>query len=257
MSTTQQFETTDKRVFESMKQALEDFVNSRKWTSLELQQHEKIDCSMSLILNERSSLTDFKGQLSVQMRRPVYNSSYTTGLFNYIESADFMFSYNENQPLDFDPNTFYGNLSSAVAYYLYVMLGIYFDSFGPNGGEQFYEMARTVCQTADAQQQYKGWSGRESQKARYWFMENHTNSAYATKDQTQARSNIIAALEQLQQVHRTRSGLLSVQQLVDVKISELVSIFSPAPADEQKRVYDIVKEISPINAAKLQKKESR
>ena len=73
MSTTQQFETTDKRVFESMKQALEDFVNSRKWTSLELQQHEKIDCSMSLILNERSSLTDFKGQLSVQMRRPVYN----------------------------------------------------------------------------------------------------------------------------------------------------------------------------------------
>ncbi len=58
-------------------------------------------------------------------------------------------------------------------------------------------------------------------------------------------------------MHRTRSGLLSVQQLVDVKISELVSIFSPAPADEQKRVYDIVKEISPINAAKLQKKESR
>jgi hypothetical protein len=190
----------------------------------------------------------------------------------HAKSSDFA-AY-EPRAVDFDPNTFYGNLSSAVAYYLYVMLGIYFDSFGPNGGEQFYEMARTVCQTADAQQQYKGWSGRESQKARYWFMENHTNSAYAalhdvyymyhrlgldmmTKDQTQARSNIIAALEQLQQVHRTRSGLLSVQQLVDVKISELVSIFSPAPADEQKRVYDIVKEISPINAAKLQKKESR
>lgn len=274
MSTTQQFESTDKRVFESMKQALEDFVNSRKWTTLELQQHEKIDCSMSLILNERSSLTDFKGQLSVQMRRPVYNSGYTTGLFNYIESADFMFSYNESQPLDFDPNTFYGNLSSAVAYYLYVMLGIYFDSFGPNGGEQFYEVARTICQTADAQQQYKGWSGRESQKARYWFMENHTNGAYAalhdvyykyhrlgldmmTKDQTQARNNIVEALEQLQQVHRTRSGLLSVQQFVDVKISELVSIFSPAPADEQQRVYDLVKEISPINAAKLQRKETR
>ena len=268
LSSTQGYQTTDKRVFESMKQALEDFVNGRRWTTLELQEGERLECSLSLILSERSTLTDFKGQLSLQLRRPVYGSTYTTGLFNYVESADFLFTYNENQPLDFDPNTFYGNLSSAVAYYVYIMLGMYFDSFGPNGGEPFYEMARTVCQTADAQQQYKGWSGRESQRARYWFMENHTNSAYTalhsvyysyhrmgldlmTKDQPQARRNIIDALQQLQQVHKTRSGLLSVQQFVDVKISELVSIFTPAPADEQKQVYDSIRDISPVNAAKL------
>ena len=268
MSTTQQFESTDKRIFESMKQALEDFINQRRWTTLEMQQQERIDCTFSLILNERTSLTDFKGQISVQMRRPVYNSSYTTGLFNYIETPDFMFVYNESQPLDYDPNTFYGNLSSAVAYYVYIMLGMYFDSFGQGGGEPFYEMSRTICQTADAQQQYKGWSGRESQKARYWFMENHTNSAYAalhsvyyqyhrlgldmmTSDQKQARQNILGALDLLKQVHRTRSGLLSVQQFVDVKISELVSIFTPAPADEQKQVYDLIKAISPISVSKL------
>lgn len=268
MSTTQSYESTDKRVFESMKQAIEDFVNGRRWTTLEMQPEERIDCSLSLILNERTSATDFKGQISVQMRRPVYNSTYTSGLFNYIESADFIFTYNENQPLDYDPNTFYGNLSSALSYYVYIMLGIYFDSYGPTGGEPFFEMARTICQTADAQQQYKGWSGRESQKARYWFMENHTNSAYSalhqvyylyhrmgldmmTKDQPQARKNIIGALQMLQQVHRVRSGLLSVQQFVDVKMSEIVSIFTPAPADEQKQVYDVIKEVSPINAAKL------
>ena len=268
MSTTQSYESTDKRVFESMKQAIEDFVNGRRWTTLEMQPEERIDCSLSLILNERTSATDFKGQISVQMRRPVYNSTYTSGLFNYIESADFIFTYNENQPLDYDPNTFYGNLSSALSYYVYIMLGIYFDSYGPSGGEPFFEMARTICQTADAQQQYKGWSGRESQKARYWFMENHTNSAYSalhqvyylyhrmgldmmTKDQPQARKNIIGALQMLQQVHRARSGLLSVQQFVDVKMSEIVSIFTPAPADEQKQVYDVIKEVSPINAAKL------
>lgn len=268
MSTTQSYESTDNRVFESMKQAIEDFVNGRRWTTLEMQPEERIDCSLSLILNERTSATDFKGQISVQMRRPVYNSTYTSGLFNYIESADFIFTYNENQPLDYDPNTFYGNLSSALSYYVYIMLGIYFDSYGPTGGEPFFEMARTICQTADAQQQYKGWSGRESQKARYWFMENHTNSAYSalhqvyylyhrmgldmmTKDQPQARKNIIGALQMLQQVHRARSGLLSVQQFVDVKMSEIVSIFTPAPADEQKQVYDVIKEVSPINAAKL------
>lgn len=266
-TTTQPFESTDKKFFDNMKQTLEDFINSRRWTALDFDQQERIDCSVSLILNERTSATDFKGQISIQLRRPVYNSNYTSGLFNYIESGDFTFVYNESQPLDYDPNTFYSNLSSAVSYYLYIMLGIYFDSYGPNGGEQFYEQARTICQTAENSGN-KGWKSTESQKARYWFMENHTNSAYAglhqmyylyhrmgldmmTKDQPQARQNIIAALQALQQVHKSRANLLSVQQFVDVKISEIVSIFTPAPAEEQKQVYDIIKEVSPINATKL------
>ena len=99
-------------------------------------------------------------------------------------------------------------------------------------------------------------------------MENHTNSAYSglhtayylyhrmgldmmTKDQPQARQNIIAALQALQQVNKVRPNLLSVTQFVDVKISEIVSIFTPAPAEEQKTVYKIIKEISPINTSKL------
>ena len=267
MTTTQSYESSDKKVFDNMKQALEDFINSRKWTALEIAQQERLDCTMSIILNERSSATDFKGQLSIQLRRPVFNSNYTSGLFNYIESGDFSFSYNDSQPLDFDPNTFYGNLSSTVAYYLHILLGIYFDSFAPNGGEPFYEQARTICQTAE-NSGYKGWRGTESQKARYWFMENHTNSAYAplhqayylyhrmgldmmTKDQPQARQNIIAALQALQQVHKSRANLLSVQQFMDTKIAEITSIFTPAPAEEQIQVYQIVKDISPINVTKL------
>ena len=268
MSTTQSYESSDKKVFENMKQALEDFINSRQWTTLEMEQNERLDCSLSIILSERTSATDFKGQISIQLRRPVYNSNYTTGLFNYIESNDFIFVYNDSQPLDYDPNTFFGNLSSAVAYYLYIMLGVYFDRFGPNGGEPFFEQARTISQTADQVGTYKGWNNHESAKAHYWFMENHTNSAYSslhtayylyhrmgldmmTKDQPKARQSIIAALQALQQVHKTRPNILSVQQFMDVKITELASIFTPAPADEQKQVYDIVKEISPNNVSKL------
>lgn len=267
MTTTQSYESSDKRVFDNLKQALEDFVNSRHWTNLEFEQQERLDCTLTLILSERTSATDFKGQISIQLRRPVYNSSYTSGLFNYIESGDFSFVYNDSQPLDYDPNTFYGNLSSAVSYYMYILLGIYFDSYGLNGGEPFFEVARTICQTAE-NSGYKGWKSTESQKARYWFMENHTNSAYAglhqvyylyhrmgldmmTKDQPQARQNILSALDALRQVHKARSNLLSVQQFMDVKISEIVSIFTPAPAEEQKQVYDIVKEVSPINVTKL------
>ena len=268
LTTNQSYSSDDRKVFDNMKQAIEDFVNSRKWTNLQLESNEMIECGISLILSERSSATDFKGQLSIQLKRPVYNSNYTTGLFNYIENNDFIFSYTEGQPLDFDLNTFYGNLSSALGFYVYVMLGLYFDSFGQMGGEPFYEVAQQVCQTA-ADHGYKGWKSSDSQKARYWFMENHVNSAYAnlrvayyqynrmgldmmTKDQQQARQNIIAALKLIQQVHKTRTNLLSVQAFFDAKMSEIVSIFTPAPPEEQKEVYLVVREMCPINIPKLQ-----
>ena len=268
MTTTQAYESAnDKKVFESMKQAIEDFVNGRRWTNVDFQQQEQLDCSISLILNTRSSATEFGGQLQIQLRRPVYNSTYTTGLLNYMESGNFTFVYTESQPLDFDVNNFYGNLSSTLGYYCYLMLGMYFDSFSLNGGEPFYQLAQQVQQAAEGNG-YTGWSSSDGQKSRYWFMENHLNNAYAplheayytyhrlgldlmTKDQTQARQGVIAALYCLQRVNKTRTNLLSVQQFVDVKIQELVSIFTPAPAEEKKVVFDLVKEVSPINAVKL------
>ena len=267
MTSTQQYESAgDKKVFESMKQALEDFINGRRWTNLQFEQQELIDCSLSLILNTRTSATDFTGQLQIQMRRPVYNSTYTSGMFNYMESNNFMFSYNESQPLEFDPNNFYGNLSSTIGFYCYVLLGMYFDSFSPNGGEPFYTVAQQVQQAAEGSG-YAGWNSSGG-KNRYWFMENHTNGAYAqlhdayynyhrlgldmmTKDQTAARQAIIQSLRNLQAVNKTRTNLLAVQQFMDVKMQEITSIFTPAPAQEKKEVYDLIKEVSPINAVKI------
>lgn len=266
MTTTQPFETTDKKVFDHMKQALEDFINGKKWTTLEMSQQEKIEWSFSLILNQRLSATDFVGQINIQLKRPVYNSTYTTGLFNYMEQPNFSFSYNESLPLDFELNNFGAILSSTVAYYCYVMLGIYFDSFAPYGGQPFYDIAQQVVQAVDATK-YSGWDSRAARN-RYWFMENHINSAYAplrdayynyhrlgldmmTKDQPKARQAIIQSLRDLQRVHKVNSNALALQQFVDVKIQEIVSIFTPAPAEEQKEVYNLIKDISPINVVKL------
>jgi hypothetical protein len=99
LTTTQAYESGgDKKIFDNMKQAIEDFINGRRWTNLEFQQQEKIDCSFSLILQQRNSATDFVAQISVQMRRPVYNSTYTTGLFNYMEQPTFSFSSRSPNP---------------------------------------------------------------------------------------------------------------------------------------------------------------
>ncbi len=263
--TTQPYPSDDKTVFDNMRQAIEDFVNSRKWTNLSFESNEYIDCSISLILNRRTTANDFEGRLSVQLRRPVYNSNYTTGLFNYVENKDFKFTYNESIPLEYDANTYYSDLTSAISFYLYVMLGVQFDSFAMMGGTPFYEVAQAICQAASSNDD---WTPNSSLKSRYWFMENHTNSAYTklreayynyhrlgldmmTKDQTQARQNIIQSLRDVQSVHKLRSNLLSVQQFVDVKIAEIVSIFTPAPDDEKQQVYTIIKDISPIQVTKM------
>ncbi|MBR5783816.1 MAG: DUF4835 family protein [Bacteroidales bacterium] len=262
----QQIQTTEKQIFETMKQTIEDFVNNRKWTTASFEPHEKIDCNIGLILSERVSLTEFKGQFSIQVRRPVYNSNYTTGLFNYIES-DFQFSFNESQPLEFDVNSFTSNLSSGISYYLYLFLGVYFDSFAMMGGDPFFEIARTIAQTAE-KSAYRGWRNTDGQKARYWFVENYTNPTYKdlrianynyhrlgldmmTKDQTQARASILSALKSIQKVHQVRTNLLATQIFLDVKLNEVASIFGPAPDMEKKEIYNIVKEVSPINLPKI------
>jgi hypothetical protein len=183
-----------------------------------------------------------------------------------MEQGNFAFSYNDSQPLDFDHNNFSSILSSTVAYYCYVMMGLYFDSFSPNGGDVFYQQAQQVAQAVDISK-YSGWDSHNTRN-RYWFMENHTNSAYEqlheayynyhrlgldmmTKDQPKARQAIIQALRNLQTVSKRNANMLSLQQFVDVKIQELVSIFTPAPAEEQQEVYNLIQEISPINVVKL------
>ena len=158
-----------------------------------------------------------------------------------------------------------------MAYYAYIMLGLYFDSYALNGGQSFFEMAQTICQTAatsSGARTYRGWKQENGQKARYWFQENHINSAYdalhsayykyhrlgldmMTKDQKTARANIIDALRDIQTVHKARTNLLSTTQFIDVKMAEIVSIFTPAPQEEKEEVFRIIREVSPINVSKL------
>lgn len=269
-NTTQSYETVDPKKFaEEMKERLETFMNNRRWTNLDLEQEEKLDCSISLVISRRSSQTDFVGQLTIQLRRPVYNSSYTSGVFNHMDVADFGFTYDETRPLDFEPNTYFDNLTSALGFYAYVMLGIYFDSYGMMGGTPFYDMAISIAQVAgSAPGSTSHWRSDGSQKARYWMAENHVNASYEgireayylynrmgldlmTKDQQQARQNIIQALTKVQEVNRKKHNLIVVNQFVEVKIQELISIFTPAPPEEKRQVYAIIKDLSPLQTNKI------
>mgnify|MGYP000444132691 CR=1 FL=1 len=108
-------QSTNKQVFKTLQDALNDFVNNKKWTDATFAMNERIDCSMTLIINEMVSDNSFKGEIQVQARRPVYNSSYTTTLLNY-RDTELSFDYTEFEPLEYTENTLNSNLIATVVF---------------------------------------------------------------------------------------------------------------------------------------------
>ena len=262
----QQIQSNERAVFDQIQQVMNDYINNRSWTNLTLKPEERLSTNFALILKSQSR-NNFGGQLNVQLSRPVFNSTYTTGLFNYVEQ-DFNFSYIEGQSVDFDINTFSSNLSSSLGFYAYLLMGIYFDSYSKFGGTPFFEVAQNIVQSAGSAS-YAGWKSSErNTRNKYWILENYTNPLYRnlreanylyhrmgldmmTVSQTQARNNIIGALKLVRQTNKEKLNLVAVQLFMDAKVPELVNIFTPAPEEEQREVLAIVREVSPVNAIKF------
>jgi len=265
----QQIPGTDKRVFETLQTALYEFMNNRKWTNYNFRTEEKIECTMLITISERLGADDFKGTINLVLRRPVLNSAYNSVLLNTIDK-DFQFRYVEFQPLDFSDNSFTSNLTSVLAYYTYIYLGLYFDSFSPEGGTAMYNKAQDIVNAAQNAQE-TGWKGYESQKNRYWLVQNYLNPSnseirdfyykfhhlgldmmYEKLDA--GRAAITESLDYLKTVYDAKPDLYALQLILDAKRDEFVNIYSDqrVPPLEKTNVVNLLKEIDPANSSKYQ-----
>ncbi|MEI6749027.1 MAG: DUF4835 family protein, partial [Bacteroidota bacterium] len=138
-----QIEGTEKKVYQTLQQALYEFVNNRKWTNLAYRPEERIECTILVTINERVSSDMFKGKLNLVLQRPVYKTSYNSTVFNYVDK-DFDFNYLESQNLEYSPDVFTSNLTSVIAFYINIFLGIDGDTFTKNGGTPYYEKAQAI-----------------------------------------------------------------------------------------------------------------
>ncbi|HTX88307.1 MAG TPA: DUF4835 family protein [Bacteroidales bacterium] len=267
--TSSQVEGTDKQVFQTMQNAIYEFINSRKWSNNNFRTEERIECTILITISERLSADAFKGSLNLVLRRPVLNTAYNTVLLNYVDK-DFAFGYVEYQPLDYNDGTFTSNLTSVLAYYIYVFLGLEFDSFAPNGGTVYLQKAQDVV-TAAQNSQETGWKGYESQNNRYWLVENFLNPAnselrnfmyqyhrngldmmYEKVDQ--GRAAITESLNLLKTIYDERPDIMALRLILDAKRDELVNIYSDqrVPPMEKTTVANLLKEIDPANSSKYQ-----
>jgi len=263
-----QIEGTEKKVYETLQQSLYEFINNRKWTNLAYKPEERIECTILITINERVSSDMFKGKLNLVLQRPVYKTSYNSTVFNYVDK-DFDFNYLESQNLEYSPDVFNSNLTSVIAFYLNIFLGIDGDTFTKYGGTPYFEKAQAIVNTAQNVPE-KGWKAFESQKNRYWLVENLLNTSYSgireglydyhrlgldvmTENIELGRNGITDCIDQFQKANRARPGLFLLQLMLDAKRDEIINIYSQASPQDKVKVIAVLKEIDPANGSKYQK----
>lgn len=259
---------SNKRVFETLETAMKDFLNGRKWSADPIQPQERIDCNFVLNITNWDGSSNFSGELQVQSSRPVYGSTYTSTLIN-LNDKDVDFIYNEGQTIDYTDQSFQSNLSSIMAFYAYIIVGLDYDTFSLDGGSPYFANAQTVINNAQTGS-YRGWKAFDSNVNRYWLCENLNNKVYEplrsfmydyhrngldvmADNAAKGRKLISSILPDLQQINRQRVGAMFPLIFYTAKSDELVSIYA-GKADPQERLQamNILIQADPANGNKYQ-----
>ena len=259
--------TTNTHIFQSLETAMKDFLNGRKWSADVIQPQERIDCNFVLNLTNWDGNSAFSGELQVQSSRPVFNSTYTSPMLN-INDKDFDFTYAEGQTVDYTDQNFQSNLSSVMAFYAYIIVGMDYDSFSKFGGTPYFNAAQAIVINAQSAS-YKGWKAFDSNINRYWLSENLNNKIYSplrefiyeyhrngldvmSDNSTKGRKIISDMLPSLSKVDRQRIGSMYPLIFFTAKSDELVSIFSKADSREKTEAINVLSQIDPANGNKYQ-----
>ncbi len=263
-----ELEGTDRRIFEELQSALYEFVNERTWTNYSFAPEERIECTFMLSLSNRVSGSEYEGRLNVVFRRPVFQTSYETPMLNFIDK-DVRIKYDMGETLNYSDNQYTSAVTSLFAYYIYIILGLDFDSFAPNGGTAYFQKAQNIVNSAQSSVE-KGWKSFENQRNRYWLVENLLNSSYSSIRQfmykyhrrgldvmsgnlEMGRSTIAESLEDLRKANRVKPGLFLVQVILETKREEISNIFKEASPMDKTKALNILTEIDPSNSAMYQR----
>lgn len=259
--------SANKNVFQSMRTDLSDFMNNKAWTKHVYTNDERIECSFNIQITQQVSSNEYKAILTVQSKRPVFNSSYKTTLLN-IQDENFTFEYQEYQAIEFNETSNKDNLTSVLAYYAYVILGYDYDTFSLNGGTKYFEKAREIVSGMQSVSEL-GWKSHESDYNRYWLVDNILNKSYAafragmykyhrtgldvmSEQSESGRAEVLQSLRSFQRVFRAKSKLYILQAFYDAKSAEIISIFSEGNQDEKERMVKIMNEIDPTNSSRYE-----
>jgi hypothetical protein len=268
----QKIQGSNRQVFESMQRDIYEFMNNTVWTNHVFSYAERIDCNIIINLTDQFSADEFRGTIQVQLKRPIFNTTYNSTMLNFMDN-NFQFRYVEFQPLEFDPNSYRSSLVSVLAYYAYMIIGFDYDSYSTLGGTEFFQVAEKIVTNAQnaSEPGWKPYDGSRN-KNRYWLVKNTLDKEYEgvrrfiheyningldkmESRTAEARTSIAESLKLLLEVYRAKPDpfMYLLQVILESKADELVNIFSEAFPEEKSRVIQILIEIDPGNKTKYEK----
>lgn len=265
----QQIQGSNKQVFQTLQNAIYEFMNNRVWTNHVYTMEERIECNMMINITEQLSADDFKGTMTIQVRRPVFNTNYNTTTLNFVDN-DIRFKYVEFSPLEFDLSSNISNLTSILAFYAYYILGLDYDTFSLMGGSQYFINAEQIVLNAQNAAE-RGWKPMDdiAHKNRYWLIKDMIDTDYEPvrvfnydyhrlgldvmdEQVVEGRAAITSSLELLQQVYRKKPDpyMYLLRLVFDAKVDEIVNVYTESYPEERNRAYDILTEVDKPNANK-------
>ena len=257
-----QVEGTDKSVFENLQQTLEQWMNDKQWTELQFQKDERINVNFNITVQKYDKANNrFECSAMIQANRPVYNSAYTTTLYNN-KDGDFNFDFAQFDQLNFMEENIDNQLTALMAYYAFLIIGLDLDSFGPMAGTEVLQ--RCMNLTNNAQDMgFPGWKAFEDSRNRFAIINDYLDEAMKPFRQMQydyyrkgldemsnnaerGRTNISEALELLKQAHQDKPLSLLPQIWTDYKRDELANIYKGKGTQKEKEaVYNLLFNINP------------
>ncbi len=263
---------SNREIFVNMQRDIYEFINNTVWTNHVFSYAERIDCNMLINLTEQLSGDDFRGTIQIQLRRPAFNTTYNSTMLNFVDN-NFQFKYVEFQTIEFDPSAHRANLVSVLAYYVYIILGVDYDTYSPLGGTEFFQMAEKIVTNAQNAPE-TGWKPYDGSRNRnrYWLVKNILDKEYEGIRQflyeyniygldrlesrvSEARNSMAESLKLIQDVFRKKPDpfMYFLQIIVDAKSEEIINIFLGAFPEERSRVVQTMTEIDPANKSKYEK----
>jgi hypothetical protein len=250
-----QIQTSDRAIFRDLERAIAQFMNSRKWTTDTYKNHERINCSLFLNISKMPSIGNFQASAQITAARPVFNSNYESVIFNFAD-REWDFEYFESMPLEFNDNNYLGNLTSMLAYYAYIIIGMDNDSFSELGGTPYFQKALMVVNNAQPANR-AGWAALAGNRNRYNLIENINNPQMLElrkntyryhrlaldtfeKNPEESRTIILDVLKNVKKVWSIFPTSIFVISFFDTKSTELVSVFSSGTLQTKREAYDIL-----------------
>lgn len=224
---------------DDLERKMQEYLNTRSWTDDRFLQHERISCSLQIILEEAINLSEFQGRLIVTIRRPIYGTSQSS-LVARINDSKWRFEHDRGTSLEYNLNR-YDSLTSVLDFYAFLILGYDYDTFSLLGGTPHFEKARTVADGAESSGD-PGWSSvgtsrnraqllsellsQRHEPLREVYYQYHRKGLDRFVGNTeQARESVIEALDTLQKLNRQTSRSFALNVFFQTKSDEMTALF--------------------------------